>query len=355
VSRPGRRAGTGPRPEGGAPSLSVPGPGPARPVHHTADGRFRNPWPDTEPRRLMQVLRWGGQRLAHGTPPDRAPLSSAVPCAVRPSLVEGEVAVTWIGHATTLLQLGDRNVLTDPVFGERASPVGFAGPRRRVPPGVPLGLLPPVHTVVLSHNHYDHLDAGSVRAIARRWPDADWHVPLRLGALIRALGVRRVVERDWWESGGSGPLEVTATPAQHFSARTPFDRDRTLWCGWVIAGAGRKVFFAGDTGYHPVFGEIARRLGPFDVALLPVGAYEPRWFMRPAHMNPEEAVRAFGDVERAGSPNAVMVPIHWGTFKLTDEPLDEPPVRTRAAWDAAGRPAKRLWLLRHGETRVLRR
>jgi N-acyl-phosphatidylethanolamine-hydrolysing phospholipase D len=169
------------------------------------------------------------------------------------------------------------------------------------------------------------------------------------------LGARRITEHDWWETGADGPLTLTATPAQHFSARTPLDRNRTLWCGWVVEAAGRRVFFAGDTGYHPAFGDIARSLGPFDMALLPVGAYEPRWFMRPVHMNPEEALRAFGDLQIAGRTEGVMVPIHWGTFKLTDEPMDEPPRRTRAAWDASGRPADRLWLLRHGETRILRR
>jgi L-ascorbate metabolism protein UlaG (beta-lactamase superfamily) len=264
------------------------------------------------------------------------------------------VAATWIGHSTVLLQLAGRNVLTDPMFGERASPVGFAGPRRWAPPGVSLADLPPIHTVLLSHNHYDHLDAGSVRALARRWPEAEWHVPLRLAPLMRHLGVRRVVERDWWQAAASGPLTVTATPAQHFSGRTPLDRDRTLWCGWVIAAPGRRVLFAGDTGYHPVFGEIARRLGPFDVALLPIGAYEPRWFMRPAHMNPEEAVQAFGDLRRAAGAQ-VLVPIHWGTFNLTDEPRTEPPERARAAWEAAGLAPDGLWLLRPGETRALRK
>jgi N-acyl-phosphatidylethanolamine-hydrolysing phospholipase D len=353
VTQPGGTGSAGPRPDGGAPSLSVPAA--ARPAHHLPDGRFRNPWPDAEPRGLGAVLRWGIQRLVHGVAADPDPSSPLASVAAPPtpgSPPNGAVTVTWIGHATALVRLGGRTVLTDPMFGERASPVAFAGPRRRVRPGVPLAELPPVHTVVLSHNHYDHLDAPSVRRIARRWPEAQWHVPLRLARLLRALGVPRVVEQDWWQQETSGPLVVTATPAQHFSARTPFDRDRTLWSGWVIAAGGRRVFFAGDTGYHPAFGEIARRLGPFDVALLPIGAYEPRWFMRPAHMNPEEAVRAFGDLRHAAGAR-VLVPVHWGTFKLTDEPLDEPPQRTLAAWKAAALPPDALWLLRHGQTRIL--
>jgi N-acyl-phosphatidylethanolamine-hydrolysing phospholipase D len=351
VTRPSSTGSAGPRPDGGAPSRSAAA---ALPAHHAPDGRFRNPWPGAEARNLTHVLRWGIQRLVHGVAADRAPAPPPAPPPRRASPPDGAVGVTWIGHATTLIQLGGRNVLTDPMFGARASPVGFAGPVRRVPPGVPLAALPAVHTVLLSHNHYDHLDAPSVRQIARRWPEAEWHVPLRLAPLIRSLGARRVVEHDWWQEGASGPLTVTATPAQHFSARTPFDRDRTLWCGWVIAAAGRRVFFAGDTGYHPVFGAIARRLGPFDVAVLPIGAYEPRWFMRPAHMNPEEAVRAFQDLRSAGGAG-VLVPVHWGTFKLTDEPMDEPPQRARAAWEASGLPPEALWLLQHGESRVLPR
>jgi N-acyl-phosphatidylethanolamine-hydrolysing phospholipase D len=308
------------------------------------------------PHSFPQLLRWGVERLTRGVPPDPEPSVFAVAEPALPARLDPrDIAVTWIGHAAALLQIAGRNLLTDPMFGERASPLRHAGPRRWVRPGIPLAALPPIHTVLLSHSHYDHLDAASVRDIGRRWPEAEWHVPLALGATVRALGARRITEHDWWETGADGPLTLTATPAQHFSARTPLDRNRTLWCGWVVEAAGRRVFFAGDTGYHPAFGDIARSLGPFDMALLPVGAYEPRWFMRPVHMNPEEALRAFGDLQIAGRTEGVMVPIHWGTFKLTDEPMDEPPRRTRAAWDASGRPADRLWLLRHGETRILRR
>jgi N-acyl-phosphatidylethanolamine-hydrolysing phospholipase D len=329
--------------------------GGVRPPHHGPDGRFRNPWPAVRPHGAADLLRWGIQRAVQGTPADPDPqVFTRAPAALPADLGPRDLAVTWIGHATTLLQVAGRNVLTDPMFGDRASPTSLAGPRRWVPPGVPLAALPPVHAVLLSHSHYDHLDAPSVRAIAAGWPEARWHVPLRLGPVVRGMGAARVTEYDWWEQGTEGPLTLTATPAQHFSARTPFDRNRTLWCGWAVSTPDRRVFFAGDTGHHPVFGEIARRLGPFDAALLPVGAYEPRWFMRPIHMTPEEAVQAFGELQPAEADRGVLVPIHWGTFKLTDEPMDEPPRRTRAAWEASGRAADRLWLLRHGETRVLR-
>jgi L-ascorbate metabolism protein UlaG (beta-lactamase superfamily) len=295
------------------------------------------------------LLRWGIQRRLHGVPPD--PPADAFPRA-RPSWLrpgEAGLAVTWLGHAATLIQMAGRNVLADPMLGQRASPVSFAGPRRWVPPGATVAELPQVHTVVLSHNHYDHLDTGSVRALAARFPKAEWLVPLGLTRAVQRSGVVRVTECDWWEARRSGPLEITATPAQHFSSRTPSDRNRTLWCGWSLRSDAWRVFFAGDTGYHPEFKEIGRRLGPFHVQLLPIGAYEPRWFMRPVHMDPEEAVQAFLDA--GGGGRGVLLPIHWGTFKLTDEPMDEPPRRVRSAWAAAGLPDERLWLLRHGETR----
>jgi N-acyl-phosphatidylethanolamine-hydrolysing phospholipase D len=166
-----------------------------------------------------------------------------------------------------------------------------------------------------------------------------------------------VQELDWWQETRVGPLTVTATPAQHFSGRGPTNRDQTLWCGWALRVGGRRIWFVGDTGYHPEFRSIGERLGPFDAVLIPVGAYEPRWFMGPVHMNPEDAVSAFVDVLGAGSGvvPTVAVAMHWGTFKLTDEPLDEPPERTRRAWSAAGLRTNDLWVMAPGETRVLTR
>jgi N-acyl-phosphatidylethanolamine-hydrolysing phospholipase D len=173
-------------------------------------------------------------------------------------------------------------------------------------------------------------------------------VPLGLTPFFRRRGVHAITELDWWQEASVGSLTIGCTPAQHFSGRTPWRRNRTLWCGWSFQTATRRVFFAGDTGYHPVFADIARRFGPFDVAMLPIGAYDPRWFMRPVHMNPEEAVQAAHDL---GGPH--VIPMHWGTFKLTDEPLDEPPRRAREAWSASGLAAERYRQLSHGETLVL--
>ncbi len=319
--------------------------------------RFRNPWPGSQPRGVLSVARWGLARLLGSSRRGPAvPAFPVVPPAFdTPRAAAEAVSITWVGHSTLLVQIGGRNVLTDPMWSRRASPVQWAGPARVVPPAIPLDGLPPLDAVVLSHNHYDHLDVATVRRIAARWPDTDWIVPRGLAGFVRARGVRRVTERAWWETARAAGLEFHCTPAQHFSQRGPRDRNRTLWCGWVIVGGGHRVYFAGDTGYHPQFGDVARRLGPIDIACLPVGAYEPRWFMRSMHMNPEDALQAFEDLH-ADNPRrarAVMVPIHWGTFKLTDEALDEPPDRTRRAWAARGLPADGLWLLAHGETRAL--
>jgi N-acyl-phosphatidylethanolamine-hydrolysing phospholipase D len=318
-------------------------------------GRFRNPWPIASSHRFGGFLRWVlFDRLTQKLPPDPDPsvFELAEPAFRAPRAAAAELTVTWVGHATVLLQLGELNVLTDPHWSKRASPLQAAGPARWVRPGIAFDDLPPIDLVLISHNHYDHLDDRTVRRLAAAFPNAAWRVPLGLAEFVRRRGARDVEELDWWDETRLRDTVVTCTPAQHFSARSPFDRNRTLWCGWALARQGHRVFLAGDTGYHPEFGAIGERLGPFDLALFPVGAYEPRWFMGPVHMNPEEAVRAFQD-SRAGCDDGVMVPIHWGTFKLTDEPMDEPPRRTVAAWTAAGLPRDRLWLLTHGESRAL--
>jgi N-acyl-phosphatidylethanolamine-hydrolysing phospholipase D len=319
------------------------------------DGRFRHPWPIASSNRFGGFLRWVlFERLTRKLPadPDPSVFELAKPAFRSPRAAAGELTLTWVGHATVLLQVGALNVLTDPHWSKRASPFQFAGPARWVKPGIEFDDLPPIDLVLISHNHYDHLDDGTVRRLAAAFPDAAWRVPLGLASFVRRRGARDVEEMDWWDETRVGDTHLTCVPAQHFSARTPFDRNRTLWCGWALAHEGRRVFFAGDTGYHPKFGEIGERLGPFDAALFPVGAYEPRWFMQPVHMNPEEAVSAFQELT-AGSDGCLMVPIHWGTFKLTDEPMDEPPRRTTAAWAAAGLPRPGLWLPTHGESRRL--
>ncbi len=209
--------------------------------------------------------------------------------------------------------------LTDPVFSERASPVPFAGPRRLVPPGVPLDALPALAFALLSHDHYDHTDLPTVRRLAAR--GVRFAVPRGVGELVRAVG-GEARELGWWESASLGGLQVTCVPAQHFSGRTLTDRNRRLWAGWVVEGPTRRFYFAGDTAYFPGLAEIGRRLGPFHLAAVPIGAYEPRSMMGPVHANPEEGLQAGLDVSAER-----ILGMHWGTFDLADEPLDEPPRR----------------------------
>ncbi len=328
-------------------------------AHHRPGGGFRNPWGGDSPR-FSSVLKWKLLDRFTRPParePDHGPLAIAQPTFASPRAPVDRLTLTWVGHATFLIQVGGLNVLTDPIWSARASPVRFAGPRRRVPAAVPFDALPPIDVVLLSHNHYDHLDDCTVRRLVARHPAARWLTPLGLGAFVRMRGAREVLELDWWEETRHDTLAVGCTPARHFSSRSLGDRNRTLWCGWSVAAPARQVFFAGDTAYHPEFAAIADRFGPFHTALLPIGAYEPGWLMRSVHQSPEEAVQAFNDLEQgrppvAGRP-AVMVAMHWGTFKLTDELLDEPPARARAAWLARGLDAERLWILSPGETRGL--
>jgi len=296
------------------------------------------------------LLKW---MLVHRTTrprpkdPDASIFARVQPRFVSPRAAASNLTVTWVGHSSLLIQLDGVNVLTDPIWSERASPAQFAGPRRWVAPGIAFDDLPPLDLILQSHNHYDHLDSGTVQRLARAHPQAAWVLPLGLAPFVRRRGARQVIELDWWQEHTFASLRIAATPALHFSSRGIGDRGDTLWCGFALA-AGHRVFFAGDTGFHPEFGRIGERYGPFDVALMPIGAYEPRWFMRYLHMNPEEAVEAFRALRAR-----VMVPIHWGTFKLTDEAMDEPPVRARAAWKAAGLPPGGYRQLAHGETLVL--
>ena len=275
------------------------------------------------------------------------------PSILTPRAAPGHRSVTWVGHATFLLQLGPVNVLTDPMWSDRASPAQWVGPRRLMSPAVDFDALPPLDAVLLSHNHYDHLDTTTVRRIARAFPETPWVCPMGLAALLRSHGVRRTIERDWWQRYELPGLAGACTPAQHFSARGFRDRNRTLWCGWTMEADGVRVYFAGDTALHPDFGEIGARLGPFDLLMLPIGAYEPRWFMRYVHMNPEDAIAAYlalTGVAKTPPPCAAM---HWGTFRLTDEPVDEPPARFARRWREAGLPDHANWTLAHGETRQL--
>jgi N-acyl-phosphatidylethanolamine-hydrolysing phospholipase D len=323
-----------------------------------ARGRFVHPWPLAHEggRGFRDILRWQRDRMRNGVEPNPGPgaIRMATPAIARPRAAPGELRTTWVGHATFLLQLGGVNVLTDPMWSRRASPLPWLGPARLVPPGLPFDALPPIDVVVLSHDHYDHLDAGTVRRLARRFGDGiHWIAPLGYTGWLRRRGAARITELDWWQHADveteAGLLGITAVPSQHWTRRTPFSERTRLWASYRLASPDGRVYFCGDSGYFDGLRAIGAALGPFDAALLPVGAYEPRWFMRAAHMNPEEAVRAYCDLGCSGT----FVAMHWGTFRLTDEPPLEPPARTRAAWAEAGLPPADLWVPRHGETRVV--
>lgn len=325
-------------------------------AHRAPNGTFRNPWPDSEPRGFRDVLRWSLQRRKQEIPPTppRGSFPVETPAITRPRAPARDYTATWVGHSTVLLQFGGLNILTDPIFSQRAFPVQWAGPRRIMDPAVPLEALPPLDIVLLSHTHYDHLDRPSVRRLAKAHPAATWVTALGVGAYIREWGVREIVELDWWQQTSVGSLRVTATPARHFSARRIGDRNRTLWCGFAFELNGVRALFAGDTAYHPEFGEVGARYGPFDLVMLPIGAYDPRWFMHVVHTDPEEAVQIYQDVT-APHPTAqlpLMLGLHWGTFRLTDEALDEPPRRTAERWHTLGLAGDRLWIAKFGETRA---
>jgi L-ascorbate metabolism protein UlaG (beta-lactamase superfamily) len=249
----------------------------------------------------------------------------------RPELPESadDLAVTWFGHSSALLEVDGARVLVDPVWGERVSPSPLIGPTRLHPVPVPFEALPQVDAVLISHDHYDHLDLPTVREIVRR-QTAVFVVPLGVGVHLRGWGVPedRVVELDWGQSATVGRLTLTCTEARHFSGRF-FARNTTLWSSWVIAGPGHRVFFGGDTGYTPAFAGIGAQLGPFDLTLLPIGAYNEAW--RAMHMDPEEAVRAHGDLG-----GRVLLPVHWATFNLAFHRWAEPVERLLAAAGRSG-------------------
>lgn len=318
--------------------------------HHDPDGGYRNPWPTARFEERGTVLRWWWERIRRSLPPNPDPdeLPPGETALAPPDAEPGELRATWIGHSTFLIQVDGLNLLTDPHFSERASPLPFAGPRRFVPPGIALDALPRIDAVLLSHDHYDHLDAPSVAALGARFGESlRWFTPLGYRGWLAELGVHAVTELDWWEEAPLAAGRVRCLPAQHWTSRSPLSRFQRLWSSWSLEAAGRGVYFGGDSGWFPGYAEIGERAGPFDLVLLPIGAYEPRWFMKPSHMNPAEAVRAYLELGGRGLFGAM----HWGTFRLTDEDPLEPPVRTRVAWSEAGLAPERLWIAAHGESR----
>lgn len=294
--------------------------------HHAPGGGFRN-YPQLEPRNppALKAAGWIlGRALRSLQGFDPTPIQK-----INPADLAGPAPrhpqTYWLGHASTLIRIGNQLVLTDPVFSKTIGPTRFAGVRRLTENPIEIEELPRVDSVLISHDHYDHLDAEAIRELERRFRPW-WFVPLGVGAILEDLGIARVCELDWWQYLQHGELTFHCLPARHFSGRGLFDRDQTLWASWAITPSREisrsraSIFFAGDTGYGPHFKEIREVIGPIDQALLPIGAYLPRWFMQPVHIDPAEAIESFLDL---GAER--MLAIHWGTFDLADEAIHEPP------------------------------
>jgi L-ascorbate metabolism protein UlaG (beta-lactamase superfamily) len=325
------------------------GPGAKRiwPISNHFDGkRFFNPTlPGGFAPTILDLFK---MRREPGAAWPRSVENKGVPQLNTPRTVD-EIAITFVNHATFLIQLEGIAILTDPVWSERVSPVSWAGPKRVRKPGVAFGDLPPIDLVLLSHNHYDHLDRPTLKRLRQTFSPTVF-VAAGDAQLVGPLGFNEMFEFDWWdETVFREKLKITFVPAQHFSARGLHDRYRSLWGGYVIESRGRRIYFGGDSGYSKHFSDIRLRLGPPDIAMLGIGAYEPRWFMQPIHMNPAEAVRAHADLGARHS-----IGMHFGTFQLTPEAIDQPRTDLIAALSRSGISNEEFVTLQEGETRVYR-
>jgi len=314
--------------------------------HHTSDG-YQNNTPQENPS-ISDILKFGWQSITGDPKVLEYSVAQNDPIFLNKNTTKS--TITWIGHATFLIQMGGINILTDPHFTERASPISWTGPKRYTPPGISLEELPSIDFVILSHNHYDHLDLTTIQQLQAKQSKNPpvFFVPLGLKSWFKNIGIENVNELDWWDQDTFENFTIHSVPLQHFSSRTPWDRNETLWSGWVIEYDQRRIFFAGDTGYSKDFEDIGKRFGPIDLSLLPIGAYEPRRFMKPIHVNPEEAVKIHQDVQSRYS-----IGMHWGTFLLTTEDMDEPPQNLKKALQQANVSESEFFLMKHGETRML--
>ncbi|MFK8049852.1 MAG: MBL fold metallo-hydrolase [Halioglobus sp.] len=294
--------------------------------------------------RFPFILRRFGTYFRNGDgAPLRVPNDGAF---LRENVRNGKPTVTWVGHATLLVQIEGITFLTDPTWSNRPSPVPLIGPRRYVAPGIAFEDMPPIDFVLISHNHYDHLDLPTLRDLAKRNVDTVFFVPLGNGDLMRGKGISNVRELNWGHTATYKGVTIHCLPSQHWSKRSLNDDHKALWASWAVTGEQRRFYFAGDTGYFSGFEEIGRKLGPFDLAAVPIGAYEPKAMMRESHMNPEEAIRAAQDLNARRA-----MAIHFGTFDLSDEPLAEPPKRFRQAAEDTELGLEDAWILDVGQTR----
>jgi len=318
------------------------------PAHHTTDG-FRNIYQYPE-HGFASFLRWKLGRVPEEQPAiPHAQIIPYVPESIAPDYRRidhpdpAKIQITWIGHSTFLIQVEGINILTDPIFNSRSSPLGI-GFTRKSPPGMPFDRLPAIHAVLISHNHYDHLDLYTVKKLGNA---PKYFIPLKLGQWFLDQKITNHVEMDWWDSAMFKGIRIVSIPSQHFSRRTALDGNKTLWAGWVLETKRGKILFAGDTGYSPHFKEIREKLGSMRVAFLPIGAYRPRWFMKTIHMDPPDAVSAHNDLQAQQS-----IAMHWGTFFITDEPLGEPPLYLKKTMKEASLPDDSFLIMKFGETRI---
>lgn len=315
------------------------------PVSDHFDGQHFYNSPNGMPHGAGSVAKW----LANREPGAWRKWIDAVPGPPPPERVsDGKIRATFVGHSTVLIQMDGVNILCDPIWSQRASPLSWIGPRRHRAPGIRFEHLPVIDLVLQSHDHYDHFDVPTLRRIASQWRPG-FGVPL--GVAQRLISKRiadrsQIRELDWWQSADAlDKLRITAVPARHFSGRGLRDRNETLWCGYVIEGPSGAVYFAGDTAYGAHFREIREQFPQLRLAFLPIGAYRPQWFMGPVHISPEDAVRAHEEVGAATS-----IAIHFGTFRLADDGQDEPVIELQRALDAR-KAAHRFWVLDAGEGR----
>ena len=312
------------------------------PEHHLKDGTFVNTNGLANSKKLKELWQWITDKKE----------KKAIPIEFETIIPNFELinqdqafSITWIGHASFLYQNKELNILTDPHLTKRASPINFAGPQRYMKPTMKFKDLPKIDFVTISHNHYDHLDLKTVKWIAKNNPEAIFLVPLGLKEWFLNQSITNVIELDWWESFNINNTKITFTPVQHWSSRTLFDRNQTLWGGWHIKNNHHSLIHLGDTGYSNDFKEIYSKLGSVDLALIPIGAYAPRWFMQFSHMNPSEAVQAFIDLNATKA-----IGMHWGTFILTDEPVDEPPLKLEEEMGIRSLEIESFITMTHGQT-----
>jgi len=318
---------------------------PGRPAHHV-EGGFRNPDPAfTRPVGLVRAKYVAARLWVNLVAPRNFYLPREANDGQELRENNHDATVTWVGHSTLLIQLDGVNLLTDPHWGSRAGPLSWLGARRLNAPGVRFEDLPPIHLVLISHDHYDHLDLDTVTRLAETH-DPLFVVPLGLKAWFAENGMSRVQELDWWQAYEHRGLRLVCVPAQHFSGRNFSDTNRRLWASWVVVGRSKRLYAGGDSGYFNGFKQIGEALGPFDLAAVPIGAYKPTHLMKSVHTTPEEGVQAFMDLR-----GKTLLGIHWGTFELAEEPLDEPPWRMREEARRRKIDLENVWALKRGESR----